>query len=110
MQTRRRRFTREFKIEVVHAYDTGASVAELSRRYDIHANLIYKWTEEYRTNPEGAFRGSVSSIGDSQASEQRIGELERVIGRLTVENDVLKKALQHAKSVLVNSKHESTRS
>lgn len=109
MQTRRRRFTRDFKIEVVDAYDTGVSVAELSRRYDIHANLIYKWTQEYRINPDGAFRGSVSSLDDSQASQQRVAELERIIGRLTVENDVLKKALQHAKSVLVNSKHESTR-
>ena len=32
--------------------------------------------------------------------ENRVAELERIIGRLTVENDFLKKALQHAKTIL----------
>ncbi len=38
-----------------------------------------------------------------------MAELERVIGRLTVENDFLKRALQHAKSILANSPRKSTR-
>jgi hypothetical protein len=44
-----------------------------------------------------------------QTAEQRVAELERMIGRLTVENDFLKKALQHAKSILTESKQESTK-
>jgi transposase len=97
----RRRFTREFKLKVVQAYESGVSVAELTRRYDIHANLVYKWRQEYVNNPQGAFRGTVSESDPSQTTDQRIGELERMIGRLTVENDFLKKALQHAKSILM---------
>jgi transposase len=96
----RKRFTREFKLKVVREYESGVSVAELTRQYDIHANLVYKWRQEYANNPQGAFRGTVSESDPSQTTDQRIGELERMIGRLTVENDFLKKALQHAKSIL----------
>jgi transposase-like protein len=52
MSTTRRRFTREFKLQVVRARESGVSVAELTRRFDIDANLVYKWTEEFRTETE----------------------------------------------------------
>ncbi len=109
MSGTRKRFTREFKLKIVQAYESGVSVAELTRQNDVHANLIYKWAREYRANPEEAFCGSGSSTHNGQAAEQRVAELERVIGRLTVENDFLKRALQHAKSILANNPPKNTR-
>jgi transposase len=106
----RKRFTREFKLKVIRAYESGATVAELTRQFDVHANLVYKWSQEYRNNPSGAFHGTASESDPVQTTEQRIAELERMIGRLTVENDFLKKALQHAKTILIDSKHEATKS
>lgn len=109
MPRKKRQFTREFKIEVVQAYEHGALATELSRKYDVHPNLIYSWADQYRANPEEAFRSS-NRVSDSPvAAEQRIAELERMIGRLTVENDVLKKALERAKSVLMNNKIGNTK-
>lgn len=105
----RKRFTREFKLKIVQAYEGGVSVAELTRQNEVHSNLIYKWAREYRANPEEAFRASGSTADDGQLGEQRVAELERVIGRLTIENDFLKRALQHAKSILANSPPKSTR-
>jgi len=101
MREGRRKYTREFKVKVVQAYESGKSVAELTREYDLHANLVYKWAQEYRNNPTGSFRGSVSGSGDSAGQEGRISELEQMIGRLTMEVDFLKKALKHAESALV---------
>ena len=109
MPIARRRFTREFKLKIVRTYESGVSVAELTRQYDIHANLVYKWTQEFRNNPAGAFRGTASEIDPSRTTEQRIAELERMIGRLTIENDFLKKALVRAKSVLSSTKNEDTK-
>ena len=106
----RKRFTREFKLKVIRAYESGTAVAELTRQFDIHANLVYKWSQEYRNNPTGAFHGTASESDTVQTVEQRVAELERIIGRLTVENDFLKKALQHAKSILTDTKHETTKS
>lgn len=100
MTVGRRKYTREFKVNVVEAYESGKSVAELTREYDIHANLVYKWTQEYRNNPTGSFRGSGSVSEVSTAQERRISELEQMIGRLTVEMDFLKKALKHAETAL----------
>jgi len=105
----RKRFTREFKFKVVRAYEAGTSVAELTRQYNISANLVYRWTQEYRNNPQGAFQGTASASDPSQTAEQQIGELERIIGRLTVENDFLKKALQHAKTILADTTHDNTK-
>lgn len=109
MSVSRRRFTREFKMKVVRAFESGSSVAELTRQFDIHGNLVYKWTQEYRNNPTGAFRGTASETEQPQQVEQRIAELERIIGRLTVENDFLKKALQHAKNILADSNDKPTK-
>ena len=109
MSVTRKRFTKEFKLKVIHAYTSGVSVAELTRQYDIHANLVYKWSQEYRNNPQSAFHGTASESDPSRTTEQRIAELERMIGRLTVENDFLKKALQHAKTILTDTKHENTK-
>lgn len=106
----RRLFTREFKLRVVRAFESGTSVAELTRQFDIHANLVYKWSQEYRNNPTGAFRGTASETDDHQSAEQRIAELERIIGRLTVENDFLKKAFEHAKRILAEGSDKTSKS
>lgn len=93
-----RRFTKEIKLNVVREYTSGTSAAELTRKYDIHANLVYKWTQEYRLNPTGAFRSAHAA--EILTDDKTLAELERVIGRLTVENGFLKKALKHAEAEL----------
>jgi transposase len=100
MSVTRKRFTREFKLQVIRAYESGTTVSELTRQFDIHPNLVYKWSQEYHNNPTGSFHGTASANELPQQAEQRVAELERIIGRLTVENDFLKKALLHAKTIL----------
>jgi transposase len=100
MSSTRRKFSKEFKLKVVQAYESGTSVACLTREYDIHANLVYKWTEEYRNNPVGAFRGSADADHSNSASEKRIAELEQMVGRLTMELEFLKKALKRAETTM----------
>lgn len=108
MARKYRRFDKSFKVKVVQAYLGGRPVGEITREYDIHQNLVYKWTQEYEANPTGAFRGS--DPGDPvQTNEQRIAELERSLGRMTLENEFLKKALSHAKSILARQEKENTK-
>ena len=105
----RKRFTRDFKLQVVRAYESGLSVAELARRFEIHPNIIYRWSRQYRNDPEGAFQSAGNNAQLPKEVEQKMTELERVIGRLTVENDFLKRALQHAKNVLAESNGKTTK-
>jgi transposase len=107
MSRERRRFSREFKIKVVQAYESGVSAVELSRQFEIHPNVIYGWSREYRKDPNQAFLSHGQDGLESQ--DRRIAELERLVGRLSLENDFLKKALSHAKNILQSPKTGSTK-
>ena len=85
----RRQFTKEFKLEVLREVEAGLSLAEASRRYEVHANLIHKWRQLYRDNGDEAFAGH----GRMYREEAKIAALERKIGQLTMENDFLKKLI-----------------
>lgn len=108
MSTQHRTFTRDFKIKIVEAYQSGTSAAELSRQFDVHPNLIYTWTREYRADPAHAF-DSQRSADVSKADEQRIAELERLVGRQSLEIDFLKKTLRLAKNISSKNKPGSTK-
>lgn len=94
MSQKRRSFSREFKIQLIQEIDSGMkTVAQAAREHNIHASQIYSWQKTYRNNPEKAFSGN----GNTYKESARIAELERKVGQLTVENDLLKKLLDHVK-------------
>jgi transposase-like protein len=76
--------------------ENGRAMVSVARQLEISPNLLQRWRSEWRARGEFAFPG-VGRRSDAPAlgEQQRIAELERKIGQLTVENDVLKKALQH---------------
>lgn len=87
MSLRRRQFTRDFKLQVLREIEAGKSLAQTSREYQIQPSLISKWQKQHSQYREGAFAGS----GNIYKYEARIAELERMIGQLTIENNLLKK-------------------
>ena len=109
MSKERKRFSREFKIKIVEAYQSGVSAVELSRQFEIHPNVIYSWSREYRQDPAHAFESTRGASDSSAADAQRVAELERMIGRLAMENEFLKKALTHAKSIFSKNNVGTTR-
>lgn len=86
----RRQFTKELKRQVVEEVEAGLSLAEASRRYEVHPNLVRKWRELYRENGDDAFAGH----GKIYREEAKIAALERKIGQLTMENEFLKKLIE----------------
>ena len=90
MTRTRRTFKRDFKITVLSELDSGKHLAELAREYEIHPSLICKWKNEFAENPEEAFSGK----GNIYKTEAKIAKLERLVGQLYAENDLLKKALK----------------
>jgi transposase len=87
---KRRIFTREFKVQVVREVEAGKSQAQAAREYQITENTISKWRKQHRKYNDRAFAGR----GHAYTDEARLAELERMVGRLTMENDLLKKLLQ----------------
>jgi transposase-like protein len=88
-----RSFPREFKLQLVREVEGGSSsMAELSRRHEVHPNLIHKWVKQYRASGEEAFKHGTP--GDGSAVDSKIAELEQTVGQLTMENRFLKKLLR----------------
>ena len=85
----RRRFSREFKVQVVREVEAGKGLAQAAREYEVHPNQIRKWQDEHRAYAGKAFAGN----GVSYTEEARVAELERALGEMTMENRLLKKAL-----------------
>lgn len=92
-------YSRDLKIATMRALDSGSSTNEIARKYQLSPKLLERWRAEWRAKGESAFPGIGRRAADVPALEdaRRIAELERKIGQLTMENDFLKKALQHFK-------------
>ena len=86
-----RSFSLEFKRRVVEELLSGESrPAQLCRRYNITSSVLYHWKRQYS---RGKFDNEPTQEG---ALKERIEKLERLVGRLTLENEFLKKGLQHS--------------
>ena len=86
---RRRSFTPQFKSQVVLEVLSGQrSASESARQHKLKPELISRWKDIALEGLESLFRG-----GEQRDQEQdRIAELERMVGRLTMELEVAKKA------------------
>src|ERR1700735_5925571 len=90
-------YSRDLKIAAMRALDAGSAIGEIARKYQLSPKLLERWRGEWRGKGELAFPGLGRRGADLPAVEdaRRVAELERKIGQLTMENDFLKKALQH---------------
>ena len=90
-------YSRDLKIATMRALDAGSATGEIARKYQLSPKLLERWRGEWRAQGELAFPGIGRRGADRPVLDdaRRIAELERKIGQLTMENDFLKKALQH---------------
>jgi transposase len=89
MSLKRRQFTKEFKLAIIREIEAGKSHAEVARAHQVNPNTITRWRKQLRQYKDQAFAGN----GHAYTSEARVAELERMVGRLTMENDFLKKVV-----------------
>lgn len=82
-------YSTAFKRQVVEELLSGsATMGQLSRRHAISTGLIGYWRDQYM---EGKLvEGKSANV---KALEAKIRELERMVGRLTMDNELLKKAM-----------------
>ena len=98
---RRRRWPATEKLRILEeTLEEGASISVVARRNGVAPNLLYRWR---RLMLEG---GSVAVTGDDEVTsnkavrqmEDRIRELERQLGRKTLEVEILKEALDKSRA------------
>jgi transposase len=90
-------YSRDLKIAAMRALESGTAAGEVARKFQLSPKLLERWRGEWRAKGELAFPGIGRRGVDLPAMDdaRKISELERKIGQLTMENDFLKKALQH---------------
>ena len=85
----RRNHSPAFKAKVALAAVKGdATLAELAKRFDVHANQIATWKEQLVASASNAFGGEGPA-----APAVDLKTLHAKIGELTLENDFLEGAL-----------------
>ena len=86
-----RSFSIEFKRQVVEELLSGESrPAQICRRHNISSSVLYHWKRQYS---RGRFNNEPT---EEAALKDRVEKLERLVGRLTLENEFLKKGLQNS--------------
>ncbi len=89
----RRSFSVEFKRQIVEELLSEESgPAQICRRHNIQSSLLYHWKRQYS---RGKFNNEPT---EEAALKDRTEQLERLVGRLTLENEFLKKGLQNSLS------------
>jgi transposase len=89
----RQEYSRELKIAAMREIDSGKSMAEVARMYQLSPKRLEVWKGEWRAKGELAFPGK-GARPQPRLDAERIAELERKIGQQTMELDFLKKALR----------------
>ena len=87
--TTQRRYSIEFKRQVVQEYQAGETLHGLAKRHGISRNLIRIWAAKAEA---GEFDDDLAAASILQEYEARISALERLVGKLALENEFLKGA------------------
>ena len=96
---RRRRYTAEQKMAVVlEAAEPGMTISYVARRHGISPSLIFGWRRRMSEGGKEAIRVDDEVVAKAEilALQKRVRELERVLGKKTLENEILREAVKVA--------------
>jgi transposase len=89
---KRRTYSREFKLEAVRLItEKGYSIAEASRNLGVEYSILRRWKKQLADDPQHAFPGK----GKLKSQDEELRQLQRELGRVKEERDILKKALAY---------------
>ena len=99
-ERRRRTFSEEFNRKKVREIEQKiTTIAEVSREYEVRSRSVSNWLTKYSTNRMKAVRTIVESESDTRKifdQQQKIAELERIIGQKQLQIDFQAKMMDLA--------------
>lgn len=93
---RRRHWSTEQKLRIIEeSFEPGETVSSVARRNGVAPNLLYRWRRLLSEGGAAAVGSDEPVVGSSEVRrlEERVRELERLLGRKTMENEILREAL-----------------
>ncbi len=99
-----RRYSEDFKREIVSIFESGKfSVPQIEKLYGINKQTIYNWIYKYSIFNERGFRViemKESSVEKLKQLEQKVRELEQIVGQKQIKIEYLEKMIEIAKDDL----------
>lgn len=87
----KRKWSVEQKVSIVNELNNGFPAAEICRKYNIPPQMLSKWKKSFEmVGKETTGKGGVVAKGQYLEAIKKIGELERALGRKSLENEMLK--------------------
>src|SRR5262249_50714836 len=97
---RRRRWTASEKVRIVEeTFEPGMTVSLVARRHGVAPNQLFTWRRLVVVEGALTAGGSGEQVvpaSDYRALQSQVRELQRLLGKKTLEAEILKEALEHA--------------
>lgn len=97
---RKRKFSEEFRKQLVREFEGKKfTLLELSKLHNIHLSVLYKWVHKYTLNPSPnsvIIEMKESSTEKLKSYQDRIKELEQIVGQKQIKIDYLDKIIDSA--------------
>jgi transposase len=94
----RRRWTVDEKLQALKEASTpGMTVSHVARKYGIAPSMMFRWRRAMADGEReraGMIDGKAISAAEVQELKLQIRELERLVGKKTLENELLKEFLR----------------
>ena len=107
----RRRFPRDYKIAAVKRIEKGEKPTVVARDLRIDIALLSKWCRQVRAGGEGALKEvgrpkgiRIRGSPAERKGENRVAQLERLVGRQQAAIDFLEQALRRVEELRQNKK------
>jgi len=84
--------TPEEKWQILQEGIKSGNVSETCRRHGIAQTLYYRWKDEAEQGAKAALGGKSAATGESE-KDRRIRQLERTLGRKSLEIEILKNVM-----------------
>ena len=97
---RQRRWSSQEKLEIVEESElSGLSVSAVARKHGVSPSLLFTWRRLAREGKLSAIKAGeeVVAVSEVRHLKARIRELERILGKKTLENEILKDAVEIAR-------------
>ena len=93
-----RKYSPETKVRIVLEILRGEkSVAQASREYQIKDSLLYSWKDQFLEGAKQSF--AYGAPAEQKRRADKVAELERLVGKLTMQLEIAKKASHYVTSL-----------
>ncbi|WP_285000141.1 IS3 family transposase, partial [Escherichia coli] len=103
---KRRRLTTQEKIAIVQqSFEPGMTVSLVARQHGVAASQLFLWRKQYQEGSLTAVAAGEQVVPASElaAAMKQIKELQRLLGKKTMENELLKEAVEYGRAKKLDS-------